>query len=508
MIALNKEPLVKMVNITKRFSDVVANDSVDFELYESEIHALLGENGAGKSTLMNILYGLYHPDSGDIYFKDKKVNIRNPLEAQQLGIGMVHQHFMLIPTFTVLENLQVSGRGPFRLKPEEMIEKIKRISSELGITVDIDRKVHELSVGAKQRVEILRLIMNRAKILILDEPTSTLTPQEVVGLFNNLKKLRENGNSIVLITHKMYEVYEVADRVTVLRKGRVVLKSLKVKVQPKDLADAMLGQQREVKPHDRPEVSNPALMRLESLTVLDDEGEEAVRNANLHVAGGEIVGVAGVAGNGQKELVEAIYGLRPSLSGKIFLGVNDITRAKIRDRIENGLGYIPEDRKIRGVALDLSLDLNSIATDHWSKPIINYNFIDYQKVKEFASKIISTFGVITRSNQSKASTLSGGNLQKFIVGRELIKEPKFIIAENPTAGLDVGATEYVRQTLISYRNRGRAILVVSNDLDELLELCDKIVVMYKGRLTAPIPRGKFDKLEIGSLMLGKEAETA
>ncbi len=496
------EPYIRMVGITKKFPGVVANDSVNFEVYKGEIHALLGENGAGKTTLMRVLYGLYRPDAGKIYVNGNEVKIGSPTEALRLGIGMVHQHFSLIPYFTVAENVAI-GLGSWRngLEIEKIKAMIKDVSEDLGLYVNPDAYVHQLSVGERQRVEIIKMLVRGVNVLILDEPTSALTPQESQQLFNVLKRMKDGGRGVVLITHKMYEVMEVADRVTVLRRGRVVLNALKGEISEKALVEAMVGKEVILGSPEKRSVPQKGALSVEGLVVKGDRGEVAVNGISFVVRGGEIVGIAGVAGNGQRELVEAIFGMRKAVSGKITVDGVDITNKDIRDRVSAGLELIPEDRLGTAVIPKLSLFQNAILHERWWDPYSKMGVLSISKARDLAKRIINSFGVATPNEQVQAGSLSGGNIQKFVVGRSMARGARYLIAVNPTAGLDVAATDSVRKTLVEFRNSGGAVLLVSEDLDELLSLSDRLYVIYRGKLVKEfLPQ--FDRLAIGEAMMG------
>ena len=502
-------PIVSMRHITKAFPGTIANDQIDLDLFPREIHVIMGENGAGKTTLMNVLYGMYRPDSGEIYVDGKQAKIRSPVDAQALGIGMVFQHFSLIEVFTVLENFAIGRRGgKVRLNLSELKSRIEDAERGYGISVDLNRKVQQLSIAEKQKAEILKVLFMGARVLILDEPTSMLTPQETSALFKNLRAFTDKDKSVVLITHKLYEILEVADRVTVLRKGRVVLKSTRKELTPSLLAEATMGRSMATDDFSRDIVANKGTLSIKNLSVKGDRGEEAISSATFDVQRGEILGIAGIAGNGQKELVEAIVGLRKNQSGEIILEGDRITGRTVRQRMRLGLRYMPEDRKRRGVAIDLSLTYNAVLRDHWLAPFDHNYMLNFPAMREFAKKIISDFGVVCSSESSRADSLSGGNLQKFIVGRELLRTAQYIIAENPTAGLDMASTQYVRRTLIDHRNAGIGIILLSGDLDELIAMSDRIIVLYRGRTSNSVPRKDFDKLKIGALMLGQESQIA
>jgi simple sugar transport system ATP-binding protein len=493
-----------MQGIVKRFGSVVANDGINLELYSGEIHALLGENGAGKTTLMNVLYGVHRCDEGRISVKGREVSIRNSTDAQRLGIGMVHQHFSLIPVFTVAENLAIGLKdGHTRLQISKVKEQIERTATQSNLVVDAGRVVEQLSVGEQQRVEILKLLFRGAEVLILDEPTSSLTPQEALDLFATLRTLRKGGKSIVIITHKLYEALDIADRVTVLRKGRVTLQGGREGLTNEALTEAMIGRRIETKGYEKVKTSTQNSMKVEDLVVASEEGKVPVAGVSFEIKAGEILGVAGVAGNGQKELIECLFGLRQARSGRVSLDGVEINAFPIRKRLEAGLCYIPEERKTRAIAIEMELSFNSIMHDHWVEPNVQRGLLNKSAITDLTRRIISKFGVVTQSENSKARSLSGGNLQKFIVGREMIRSMKYLLAVNPTAGLDVGATDDVRKTLVEYRNQGKGILLVSEDLDELLSMCDRMIVIYRGRVSQPVSEESFDKLKIGAMMLGE-----
>jgi ABC-type uncharacterized transport system ATPase subunit len=498
--------LVSLRGITKKFPNVLANDNVNLDLFAGEIHILLGENGAGKSTLMNILYGLYRPDEGEIILNGKPVKIANCLDAQELGIGMVHQHFSLIPDFTVIENIAIGIKEKgLRLNLNKIAANVRQVQSQYEINADLNKKVRELSMGERQRVEMLKLLYRGARILILDEPTSVLTPQESTSLFKSLIALRAKGKTIVLITHKLYEVLGIGDRVTVLRKGKVVMDAVNKGLSIDNLTEAMIGRTASFERPERSKIEVKGSLIVEHMSVHGDSGEEAnaLDNASLEIRRGEIMGIAGVAGNGQKELVEAISGLRRLHKGRILLDGADISKRSLRDRINMGVRLVPEDRKGRAVAVSLPLTVNSLLHDHWRAPFAERITLNQNEMRGFTKKIISSYNVVPPTETALAGNLSGGNLQKFIIGRDSLRDPIYLLVENPTAGLDVAATEFVRSELMKHRNEGKGVLLVSSDLDELLQLSDRITVMYRGRTSFPIEASSFDKLKIGAMMLGE-----
>ncbi len=497
------EPYIKMLNVRKEFPGVIANDNVDFEVYKGEIHALLGENGAGKTTLMNILYGLYRPDAGKIIFEGKEVKIGSPTHAMALGIGMVHQHFSLIPNFTVSENIAIGLKeGGLRLNLKEISKMVSEASKKYGLQVNPDEIVERLSMGERQRVEIVKMLIRGVNTLILDEPTSSLTPQESEVLFNNLRSMTNQGKSVILITHKLYEVLEAADRVTVLRKGKVVYNGLKGEISASKLVEAMVGREVQLDSFNRMPAKGQGALEVNGLVVKGDSGAIAVDGVSFRVNGGEIYGIAGVSGNGQKELTEAIFGIRRAVKGSIILNGKKIDNISVKNRIKAGLGLIPEERVGVGVIPELPLYLNSVIHDHWWRPYSINGFFSYKQIRSFSRTIIEKFQVSTPSENSNAGHLSGGNIQKFIVGRSMLRGNKFLIAVNPTSGLDVGAIESVRNYLIDFRNSGGGILLISEDLDELISMCDRLGVMYKGKIMKEFEAAGFDKLKIGSIMMG------
>ena len=501
-------PLVRMVDITKRFPGVVANDKVSFELMPGEVHALLGENGAGKTTLMNILYGLYRPDEGRIFIKGDEVEIRSPRDAIRLGVGMVHQHFKLVPTLTVAENIALSLEESSLVLPTRKVrDKILEVAQQYGLEVDPDARIWQLSVGERQRVEILKLLIRNAEVLILDEPTTVLAPREREELFKVLRKLAYEGRGIVFITHKLEEVFRVADRVTVLRKGRVVASGKPVReTTPGELARLMIG--RELRPRlvKKPVRLGDAILEVEELSVLDDKGLLAVRGVSFEVRRGEILGIAGVAGNGQRELVEAIVGLRRPRSGRIKIDGHDVTGRPPADVLRLGVAYIPEDRARYGVVPDLSVAENLILKLYREPPFKKGFFLDEEYIINWSEKIVSDFGIVTPDVRSPAGSLSGGNIQRLILARELSIKPKLIVASHPTFGLDVAATEYIRSLLVQQRERGAGVLLVSEDLSEIMELSDRIAVMHEGQIVGLLSPSEADVEKIGLMMSGKLKE--
>jgi len=508
-------PLVEMKGIVKRFPGVVANDHIDFELNAGEVHCLLGENGAGKTTLMNILYGLYQPDEGEIRIRGNKVSIDSPLKAIRLGIGMVHQHFKLVDSFTVTENviLGCEKAGSFRLKIRDAEERIRKLSESYGIEVDPRAKIWQLSVGEKQRVEILKMLYRGVDILILDEPTSTLTPKEVDDLATIIKRMVEKGRSVIFITHKLREVMMIADRITILRSGRVVSTLEKSEVKVDDLARMMVGGEFSSNVNKTNAKMGKTVVKVENLKALNDRGMLALKGVSFSVKQGEIFGIAGVAGNGQRELVEAIMGLRKVIDGKIFIEGKDLTNHSTKEIIKNGVGYIPEERTTRGVAMDLTISENAVLglhhapsfLDKWFLPFEKAKFfLNYQSINQYTEKLISEFNIKTPSKETLARNLSGGNIQRLILARVLSQKPSILICVQPTRGLDIKATEFVHSKLLEQRKRGSAIILVSMDLDEILSLSDRIAVMYNGEVMGIVSAEKTTPEEIGLMMLGQK----
>jgi len=495
---------VEMKDIVKRFPGVLANDQVDFTIWRGEIQGLLGENGAGKTTLMNVLYGLYQPDGGEIYFEGRKVQIRTPRDAIRLGIGMVHQHFMLIPRLTVAENILLglkSPREPF-LTIEGAEERILHLSTEYGLKVNPRARIWELSVGEQQRVEILKALYRNTKLLILDEPTAVLTPREVEKLFEALNRMKKQGYAIVFITHKLKEVKEITDRVTVLRNGKVVSTLVTEETTESQLARLMVG--REVSFQiSRPVVpKGQRVLEVQDLWVLNDKGLDAVKKVSFSIQEGEIFGIAGVSGNGQKELIEALVGLRKVEGGRIWIREKDLTNAPPQKILEQGVGYIPEDRLKVGLATRLSVAENLILKRYRDPELSKGGLFRPEKIKSYAKGLIDRFDIKTPSLDTPASKLSGGNLQKLVLAREISQEPRLLLAAQPTRGLDVGATEYIQAKLLEQKQKGTAILLVSEDLDEVLNLSDRIAVMYEGQMVGIVSAEEADRQKIGLMMAG------
>ena len=495
---------LQMRGITKRYPGVVANNQIDLDVKAGEIHALLGENGAGKTTLMNILFGLARPDEGEIFLEGRPVQISDPADAIARGIGMVHQHFMLIPVLTVAENILLGAEtmaNSIFLDRSEARRRIIELGKRFGFEIDPDAKVETLSVGWQQRVEILKALYRDARILVLDEPTAVLTPQETVEVFAVLRRLAAEGHSIIFISHKLYEVLEIADRITVIRRGEVVGTRKPSETDEDDLAALMVG--REVQLTVDRGTSNPAepVLTVENLMVKSDRGQEEVRGVSFNVRAGEILGIAGVAGNGQDELVEAITGLRRSSGGTISIAGEDITGWDVRERREYGLGYVPGDRQKYGLVLGFPISDNLVLTQYYNRPFARGVQRNDAAIEKWARERIDEFDIRTPSWTAMAGTLSGGNQQKVIVAREFSRDLKLLVLDQPTRGLDVGSIEFIHKQAIQKRDAGTAILLVSAELDEILELSDRIAVMYRGEIVALVDgQPTANKEEIGLLM--------
>ena len=499
----NTIPAVEMQDIVLRFPGVLANDHVNFTMYPGEIHALLGENGAGKSTLMNVLTGLYKPQSGEVRIHGKLVNFNSPKDAIANGIGMVHQHFMLVENQTVTENILIGLDNPrFALNLKRYDKQVSDLAEQFGIHIDPTAKIWQLSVGEQQRVEILKILYRGANILIMDEPTAVLAPQEADELIATLKGMAAQGKSIAFISHKLNEVKQVADKLTVLRRGRVTAERMDLQNFTREsLASLMVGREVIFNLHKCDQAAGPEVLRLEDVSALNNKNLPALRNVDLELHEGEILGIAGVAGNGQSELVETITGLRPC-SGRIWLEGRDIANRPPSFSISQGLAHIPEDRIGVGSAPNLSLTSNIIMKRFDQKPVSQKWQLNYMAADKLAGGLKTEYDIQAPSVQTQARKLSGGNLQKLILARELSSTPRMVVAMQPTRGLDVGAIESVQQLLLNQRAQGTAILLVSEDLDELLSLSDRIAVMYEGQIVGTVCTGEFDINQIGLMMTG------
>jgi simple sugar transport system ATP-binding protein len=501
--AAPRPPVLEMRGITKQYPGVLANDGIDLDVRAGEIHALLGENGAGKSTLMNILYGLAVPDSGEILLDGKPVTITSPVDAIRRGISMVHQHFMLVPVLSVAENILL-GEEPMRgrvfLDRAASHRRIRELGERFGWEIDPDKPVGSLSVGWQQRVEILKALYRNARVLVLDEPTAVLTPQETQEIFGVLKNLRGEGYAIVFISHKLYEVLEVADRITVIRRGKVVGTRVPSQTSEDDLAELMVGREVELTVDRGESQPNQPALVVSGLHVRDDRGHEVVHDVSFEVRGGEIFGIAGVAGNGQDELVEAIVGLRTPSAGHITLSGRDVTHASPRQLHRLGVGFVPGDRHRFGMVLSFPLTDNLVLNDYYRPPYASGLVRNDDAIESYAKEAIREYDVRTPSATVSAGTLSGGNQQKVVVAREFEGTLKLLVLDQPTRGLDVGSIEFIHRQSISRRDTGVATLLVSAELDEVLEMSDRIGVMFRGRIVAILDGRTADKEEVGLLM--------
>ena len=498
------EYVIEMNNITKVFPGIVANDNITLQVKQGEIHALLGENGAGKSTLMNVLFGLYEPEQGEIKMKGKPVKITSPNIANDLGIGMVHQHFMLVHNFTVTENI-ILGNEPKKkgkIAIDEAAQKIKELSEQYGLAVDPYAKIEDISVGMQQRVEILKTLYRGAEILIFDEPTAVLTPQEIHELIQIMKMLVQEGKSIILITHKLKEIMEVCDRCTVIRKGKGIGTVDVANTDEHKLAELMVGRQVNFKTEKSDAQPKEEVLSIANLVVHDTRQLPAVKGLDLTVRAGEIVGIAGIDGNGQSELIEAITGLRKVESGSIAIKGKEITNWPVRRITEEGVGHIPEDRHKHGLVLDFSVRDNIVLQTYYKNPFSNKGILNFSKITEKAKELIQQFDVRTPSEHTAARALSGGNQQKAIIAREVDRNPDLLIAAQPTRGLDVGAIEFIHKKLIEQRDKGKAVLLLSLELDEILNVSDRIAVIYEGKIVAVVDAKETNEQQLGLLMAG------
>ncbi len=497
--------VIEMLHIRKEFPGIVANDDITLQVKPGEIHALLGENGAGKSTLMNILFGLYQPEKGEIRVKGNPVKMTDPNVANQLGIGMVHQHFMLVDQFTVAENI-VLGSEPkrgFSIDIKKAVNEVEKLSSLYGLNVDPNMKVRDISVGMQQRVEILKTLYRGADLLIFDEPTAVLTPHEIQELMEIMKKLVKEGKSIILITHKLKEIIEVADRCTVIRRGKSI-ETVEIEgTNPQALASMMVGRDVEFQVNDEPYNPRETILEVKDLTVLDARKIKAVHNLSLEVKGGEILGIAGVDGNGQTELIEAIAGLRKVETGSIALNGNEITSFSTRKITESGIAHIPEDRHKHGLVLDFSIGDNMVLQSYYQHPFSKAGVLNFPQINEHAKRLIEEFDVRTPSHQTPARALSGGNQQKAIIAREIDRDPDLLIAAQPTRGLDVGAIEFIHRRLLDQRQKGKGVLLISFELEEIMNLSDRIAVIYDGEIISVVKPSETSEEELGLLMAGR-----
>ncbi len=502
------DPLIRMEGITKRFPGVLANDSVDFSVQEGEIHALVGENGAGKTTLMKILYGIYSGDVGQIYFEDEPVKIENPKDANNLGIGMVHQHFMLVPPLSVVDNITLGSEIAHRgiLDREEGKKRIQNLANDIGFEIDPEAKIEDLSVGVRQRIEILKVLFREAEVLILDEPTAVLTPQEVESLYEILNNLLEQGKTIIFITHKLNEVMDIADRVTVMRDGKEVGTKEIENTSKKELANMMVGREVLLRVEKEEPELGEELIRAENLTVTNNEGVELVSDVSFSVREGEVFGIAGVQGNGQTELIESLTGIDEFSSGTVEVQNSDLTNADGQKIRKEGVGHIPEDRLDRGMITDFTVTENFVLGYHTFKRYSSRLFMKLKDMDEHAKEAVEEFDIKTPSTKTLAESLSGGNQQKLIVARELSQQPKLLIAAQPTRGIDVGAIEFVHERLMEERAKGKGLLLVSSELDEIISLSDRIAVIYEGEFIGMFDADETSKEELGIYMTGSERQ--
>jgi simple sugar transport system ATP-binding protein len=503
-MAAQRPVVLEMRHVTKRFPGVVANDDVSFDLRQGEVHALLGENGAGKSTLMNVLYGLYHPDGGEIVVNGERVQLGSPRAAIDQGIGMVHQHFMLIPVMTVAENIVLANepvRDGVLLDFAAAEARVRELSERYGLEVDPHATIEKTTVGQQQRVEILKALYRNADILVLDEPTAVLTPQEAQELFGIVRSLTSQGKSIIFISHKLNEVLEIADRITVLRRGKLVETLPATGATEESLARLMVGREVLLRVEKGPSTPGEPLLRVEDLRVRDDRDIEKVRGISFEVRAGEIVGIAGIDGNGQTELIDGMTGLRKIDAGRIVVAGDDVTRSSALARFESGLGHIPEDRQRRGLVLEFSIAENIVLHDFRKPPSSRLGWLFPRRLVAAARRLITEFDVRGGGPQTAAGALSGGNQQKVVLAREIDRDPRVLIAAQPTRGLDVGAIEYVHRRLIEERDEGRGVLLVSLELEEILSLSDRILVVYEGEIVGEFPPTASEE-ELGIAMTG------
>lgn len=502
---MKKELYIKVENLTKTFGPVVANNNVCLEVNGGEIHALLGENGSGKSTLMNMLSGIYTPDSGQIFIRGRQVSFKSPKDSMAMGIGMIHQHFKLVEVMSAKENIISGQKGKFFVGSTKLSEKIRKISEKYGLAVDPDKKIYNMSVGEKQTVEILKVIYRGAEILILDEPTAVLTPQETEGLFNILRKMKESGNSVIIITHKLNEVMEIADKITVLRKGETVGTVKKEDTSAAELTNLMVGRAVDLSINRAVCKSKKTILNVEGLTVLDEEKVKALDNISFKLSTGEILGVAGVAGSGQKELCEAIAGLYPVASGKIEYKEENIVGKNPRDIIKMGISmsFIPEDRLGMGLVASMGMVDNMILKEYQNQKGI---MIDKKPAKALSQKLVKKLEINTPGINHPVRQLSGGNIQKVLLGREIESNPHLLITAYPVRGLDINASYTIYDLLNEQKEKGVGILYIGEDLDVLIELCDRIMVVCNGRITGMVDARKVNKEQLGMMMAGENMD--
>lgn len=502
---------IELLNITKRFPGVVANDNVSVHVQEGEIHGLLGENGAGKSTIMNILYGMDRPDEGTICLDGKKVEFHSPMDAIRSGIGMVHQHFMLMPDETVLRNI-ILGWTPKKgisIDEKRAVKDINEIMERYGLKVDLKAKISQISVGEKQRVEIIKALYRKVRILILDEPTAVLTPSETDALLDIMRRLKSQGCTIIFITHKLREVLAVTDNVTVMRKGVVTGAGATSEMDVPKLSRLIVGKEVTTEIPMKKFCPGKKILEMKNVSTARRPGRMPVSNVSLDIHAGEIIGVAGVDGNGQSDLAEVLAGMVPAEQGEIFLDGENVTRRSIRQRRRKGIAHVPEDRLKTGAAKDCTISENIVLNNYNRSPFSKSMIMDHKKISRVSEELCEKYLVKTPSAEYAVGTLSGGNMQKVVVAREFSSDPKLLIASQPTRGVDIGATQYIRQKIAELRDEGKAVLLISAELEEVMAMSDKIIVIYEGEIVARFDRGEADEYEIGQYMLGsKQQEVA
>jgi ABC-type uncharacterized transport system ATPase subunit len=504
-MANNDQPVVRLSSVTKGFLDVTANKDVSFSLYPGEICALLGENGAGKTTLMNILFGYYTCDEGEIFIKGKRADLSSPKDAISRGVGMIHQHFALVPSQTVLENIVVGADSGIFLNLKSARRRLLGLQERFGLKIDPEARVWTLSVGEQQKVEILKALYRDVDILIMDEPTAVLAPAEISELFNTLRSLVQEGRSVVFISHKLNEVMDISDRIVVLRNGRVVAERRTAETSARELANLMVGRELLEIIEKKELAAAEAVLRIKSLSALNDKNLAALKSVDLTVRRNEILGMAGISGNGQKELSEVLFGVRAPTDGSIQISDRPLKFGSPAASIKSNMGRIPEDRIDTGLLMDLSVEENLILENHSSGDLQRYGLMRSKEIQQFSDDLIDRYNIKTAGRDAVTKSLSGGNLQKVMLARELAGEPSLIIASQPTRGLDVGAMEYIHQRLLQERERGAGILLISEDLDEILALSDRIVVLFEGEIMGETPGATASREQIGLWMSGVKA---
>jgi ABC-type uncharacterized transport system ATPase subunit len=503
--------VVEMVNITKRFPGIIANDNMNLRVKKGSIHALLGENGAGKSTLMNVLFGLYQPEEGELRINENKVAITSPSAANELGIGMVHQHFMLVHNFTVTENIMMGAETTkfgIHLDKKKASMHVRELSQKYGLSVNPDALIEDISVGQQQRVEILKTLYRGADILIFDEPTAVLTPQEIQELLAIMKNLVAAGKTIILITHKLKEIMQVCDTVTIIRRGRVIDTLSVAGSNPDELAAKMVGREVNFEVDKKETAFTGTMLEVRGISLSDNRGVKSLDGMSFELRPGEIFGIAGVDGNGQKELVEVLTGLAKPDAGEVLLNGKPLTGSSPRQISEAGIGYIPEDRHKRGLVLDFDIGENMVLKDYYAPKFSKSGLLQYNRIYEKARELIAQFDVRTPSEQTKARALSGGNQQKIIIAREVDANPDVLIAAQPTRGLDVGAIEFIHRRLVEQRDQGKAVLLISLELEEIMSLSDRIGVIYEGKLVGIVDPHTTDEKQLGLMMAGAGVKEA